>query len=159
MRVITGTEAQQILFEAGPRPESTNPKDIAAHDRVNMALLPPVSQIAVARVLEHGAEKYGPYNWRSTKVGALTYVAAIQRHLAAWVDGEDLDPESRLPHIAHIAAGCAILLDAAATGNLIDDRPPAGPAGDYVKAIASGKNPFHNHGPTVEDPLPPAGSV
>ena len=44
------------------------------------------------------------------------------RHLNAWRDGEDLDPESGLSHIAHIATSCNILLDAAACGTLQDDR-------------------------------------
>jgi hypothetical protein len=69
-----------------------------------------------------GAEKYGPYNWRKTGVCASTYVSAIMRHLNAWRDGEDLDPESGISHIAHIATSCNILLDAGHCGTLQDDR-------------------------------------
>lgn len=64
----------------------------------------------------------GDFNWRRTGVCATTYVSAIMRHLNAWRDGEDLDPESGLSHIAHIATSCNILLDAAACGTLQDDR-------------------------------------
>jgi len=51
-----------------------------------------------------------------------TYVAAIMRHLNAWRDGEDLDPESGISHIAHIACSCNILLDAQHCNTLQDDR-------------------------------------
>jgi hypothetical protein len=44
------------------------------------------------------------------------------RHLNAWRDGEDLDPESGISHIAHIATSCNILMDAAVCGTLQDDR-------------------------------------
>ena len=69
-----------------------------------------------------GAEKYGPFNWRETGVCATTYVAAIMRHLNAWRDGEDLDPESGISHIAHVACSCNILLDAKHCNTLQDDR-------------------------------------
>jgi hypothetical protein len=67
-------------------------------------------------------EQYGAYNWRRTGVCATTYVAAIMRHLNAWRDGEDLDPESGISHIAHIACSCNILLDAQHCDTLQDDR-------------------------------------
>jgi hypothetical protein len=44
------------------------------------------------------------------------------RHLNAWRDGEDVDPESGRSHIAHIAASCNILLDAEHCGTLQDER-------------------------------------
>lgn len=64
----------------------------------------------------------GDFNWRRTGVCATTYVSAIMRHLNAWRDGEDLDPESGISHIAHIATSCNILMDAEACGTLQDDR-------------------------------------
>jgi hypothetical protein len=69
-----------------------------------------------------GSEKYGSHNWRKTGVCASTYVNAILRHLNAWRDGEDLDPESGISHIAHVACCCNILLDAEYCGKLQDDR-------------------------------------
>jgi hypothetical protein len=69
-----------------------------------------------------GADKYGPYNWRKTKVCTTTYIAAMMRHLNAWRDGEDLDPESGITHLAHVVASCNILMDAAACNTLEDDR-------------------------------------
>jgi hypothetical protein len=99
-----------------------DPKGEAGSKKAPMWLLPPVALEQTAWVAKLGAEKYGPYNWRITGVCATTYVSAIMRHLNAWRDGEDLDPESGISHIAHIATSCNILMDAAACGTLQDDR-------------------------------------
>jgi hypothetical protein len=81
---------------------------------------------SIAIGLKEGAEKYGPWNWRSTKVEVMTYVGAIYRHMAAFVDGEDIDPDSPVgkKHLDGVAASLAILIDAIAGGFAIDNRPP-----------------------------------
>jgi hypothetical protein len=105
-----------------------DPKGEAGSKKTPMWLLPPVALEQTAWVHKLGNEKYGPFNWRATGVCATTYVSAILRHLNAWRDGEDLDPESGISHIAHIATSCNILMDAEACGTLQDDRNkrPAG---------------------------------
>ena len=85
-----------------------------------------MAEAQIAAVLGHGATKYGPWNWRSTPIHATSYIAAIRRHLVAWLDGEDNDPESGLSHLAHVAAGLMILMDAEAVKTLVDDRPKSG---------------------------------
>lgn len=75
-----------------------------------------------AAVHKHGADKYGKLNWRLDKITATTYVGAMRRHLNAWAEGEDLDPESGKPHLTHLRACCAVVLDAAMHGTLIDNR-------------------------------------
>lgn len=75
-----------------------------------------------AKCHKHGADKYGVRNWRIDKILTSTYEGAILRHFLAWQEGEDIDPESGVSHLAHIRACCAILLDAAKYGTLIDDR-------------------------------------
>jgi hypothetical protein len=57
----------------------------------------------LARVLTFGASKYEPNNWRSGIVNSRL-IASLLRHLAAIQRGEDIDPESGLPHIDHL--GC-----------------------------------------------------
>lgn len=101
-----------------------DPKGKAGSLKAPMELLPPVALIETAWVHGLGAVKYRRYNWRDTKVNASTYVSAIMRHLMAYQSREDKDPESGRSHLAHIAAGCNILMDAAHHGTLIDDRPP-----------------------------------
>lgn len=99
-----------------------DPKGEAGSKKAPMWLLPPVALEQTAWVHKLGNDKYGPFNWRKTGVCATTYVSAIMRHLNAWRDGEDRDPESGISHIAHIATSCNILMDAAACGTLQDDR-------------------------------------
>ena len=75
-----------------------------------------------AKVHKSGADKYGVRNWRKAEILASTYEGAILRHFIAWASGQDLDPESGLPHLNHIRACCAIVLDSTEAGTLIDDR-------------------------------------
>lgn len=75
-----------------------------------------------ARVHKHGADKYGVRNWQIDEILASTYEGAILRHFLAWASGEDIDPDSGEPHLNHIRACCAVVLDAQAHQKLIDDR-------------------------------------
>jgi len=99
-----------------------DPKGAAGALKTPLGLIPSYAMEQTAWVHKLGAEKYGPYNWRKTGVCASTYVNAILRHLNAWRDGETLDPESGISHLAHVACSCNILLDAGFCGTLQDDR-------------------------------------
>lgn len=114
-----------------------NPKQRYGDAKVPIGLFPPVAILYGALACKQGAEKYGPYNWRDKTVEAMTYVHAAERHLMAWADGEDLDPESGQPHLGHVLACLAILADATEQGNLIDNRPPAGKAGPMLRERAT----------------------
>jgi len=70
-------------------------------------LLPWKATGAIVDVLTFGAKKYAPNNWRKVPEARERYLAAALRHLVAWGDGEDTDPESGLHHLAH--AGCCVL--------------------------------------------------
>jgi len=82
-----------------------------------------------------GAEKYGPYNWRTKGVKLSVYLGAIDRHLAAFKDRQDLDPESGFTHLSHVAACLAIIADADGVGKLTDDRPVPGGAAKMLEAL------------------------
>lgn len=110
-----------------PLLDPTNPKDLVGDTKVPMDLFPVAGAIYGAMAMKNGAAKFGPFNWRSSKVRFSVYLAAMERHLAALRDGEDDAPDSGLPHVAHLIANGAILADALEGGFLIDDRPPAGP--------------------------------
>jgi hypothetical protein len=99
-----------------------DPKGAAGALKTPLGLIPPYAMEQTALVHKLGSDKYGPYNWRKTGVCASTYVNAILRHLNAWRDGETLDPESGISHLAHVACSCNILLDADHCGTLQDDR-------------------------------------
>lgn len=110
-----------------------NPKDLIGVKKPNLALVPPSSALYQAQAMMDGAAKYGPYNWRENPVLAMVYIAAAQRHIASYLDGEDIDPKSGVPHLGHGLACLGILADATETGNLKDDRPVKGPAADMVR--------------------------
>lgn len=76
-----------------------------------------------------GAEKYGPFNWRTNSVAASVYIAAALRHILAYADGQDIDEDSGYPVLAHALASLAIAVDATETGNLVDDRVKGAAAG------------------------------
>jgi len=75
-----------------------------------------------AYVHQHGAGKYGKNNWTIDEIRASTYIGAMFRHYKAWAEGEDLDPDSGKPHLTHLRACCAVVMDADKHGKLIDDR-------------------------------------
>jgi len=100
-----------------------NPKDIQGMKKPQLHLIPPRVLREVARVMEHGASKYGAYNWREQEIQASQYISANGRHTGTWWEGEDIDPDSGLNHIYHAIATLIILADTIVGENLIDDRP------------------------------------
>jgi hypothetical protein len=105
-----------------------NPKKVQGDKKIPLHLVPPALVIGAARALSEGADKYGAYNWRELPVETTTYISAILRHLYAYLDGEDLDPESAgKHHLDGCAASLAILMDSLESKDLIDNRPPPGP--------------------------------
>lgn len=113
-----------------------NPKSRFGALKPPLHLIPPSAKVELAAAFAEGAEKYGAFNWREKKVSTSVYKAAAERHLDAFWDGENLDPLSGVHHLGHAMACCALLLDAIATGNLIDDRPTPGCAGELHRAYA-----------------------
>lgn len=108
-----------------------DPKGEAGRLKCPLHLLPPVGMEEAAWAHLLGAEKYGAWNWRDTKVRASVYVAAAMRHLNAWRDGQDNDHESGRSHLGHAMACFNIILDAKAHGTLIDDRAGRGPLSSF----------------------------
>lgn len=104
--------------------KSHDPKGPAGALKPQLQLIPPVLSEEAAKAHALGAQKYGPWNWRSSQVEVMTYIGAMKRHIDAFMEGQDIDPESGAHHLGHVATGCGIVLDAARHGTLIDNRPP-----------------------------------
>ena len=85
-------------------------------------LLPPDPLHDIAAILDFGAKKYDSWNW-SKGIKYSRVFAATLRHLWAWWKGEDLDPESGLPHLAHAGCNVLFLLQYTRTRKSFDDRP------------------------------------
>jgi hypothetical protein len=71
--------------------------------KTRMDLIDPLAIEGLAKVLTFGAEKYAAHNWRKG-IANSRLIAAMLRHMFAIMRGEDIDPESGLPHIDHV--GC-----------------------------------------------------
>lgn len=76
-----------------------------------------------ARVWMYGKEKYAAWNWVKGQQWSVPY-ASLMRHLSSWQRGEDVDPESGLPHLAHVACNVRMLILYGKIYKEGDDRPP-----------------------------------
>lgn len=99
-----------------------NPKDLLGANKLPLHLWPTTATALGCLALLDGALKYGRQNFRAIGVRASIYYDATLRHMQAWFEGEDVDPESGLPHLAHALACIAILIESDVKGNLMDDR-------------------------------------
>ncbi len=88
-------------------------------------LLSPIAKAHWALAQFAGMLKYGAWNWRAVGVRSSVYTSALRRHLDAYESGEESDPADGTHHLGNAMACAAILLDAAAAGKLVDDRPPS----------------------------------
>ena len=73
-----------------------------------MDLIPPKVLEEEGNVYGYGATKYDDNNWAKGYKWSLS-IAALMRHLTAWVGGEDRDPESGCHHLAHVRWHCGTL--------------------------------------------------
>jgi hypothetical protein len=131
----------------------TNPKDLIGSDKLPLHLWPETASALGSLALLDGALKYGRSNFREIGVRSSIYFDACRRHLQFWFEGEDDDPDSRLPHLAHALACLAIIVDAEAAGKLNDDRMVRGgyrelmnelaPHVPRLKLLHAGKSPKH----------------
>lgn len=101
----------------------SNPKDLLGSKKPSLSKIPSIALLWESLAMMDGAGKYNPYNWRDNKVVASIYIDACKRHLDAWFEGQQFADDSGCHHLGHARACLGILLDAEATGNLIDDRP------------------------------------
>ncbi len=84
-------------------------------------LLAPEAMLGIAAVLEVGAKKYAENNWRKGMKWGKT-IACLLRHTFYFMAGEDLDKESGLPHVDHIACNAMFLQTYYREFKDLDDR-------------------------------------
>lgn len=82
------------------------------HDvgKTRFELVDPYALEQLARVLTYGARKYSAGEWRGLENWAERYHGALMRHLIAWQGGEQMDPESGLPHLSHVLCNAHFLV-------------------------------------------------
>lgn len=115
---------KKLKKEAPAEKEVGNPKDAIGSAKIPLGLIPYSALCCAALAHYEGNLKYGRWNWRGNKVRASIYLDALNRHIAKWVNGEAVDPVTRVPHLGSAIACLNIIIDAAVQNKLIDDRPP-----------------------------------
>lgn len=77
---------------------------------------------STADVFAYGANKYAAWNWTKGMPWSKV-IGCLKRHLAAIESGEDIDPESGLPHIGHLMCNALMLEHYRENYKTGDDRP------------------------------------
>ena len=104
--------------------KDTNPKDAIGTSKVSFSVIPAPVLAELGLAMLEGAIKYRRHNYRIAGVRASVYYDASFRHLMAWWEGEDIDPDSGISHITKAIAGLVVLRDSMMMENWNDDRPP-----------------------------------
>jgi len=73
-------------------------------------LLPWEALERIGEVLTYGANKYNLDGWKTGGSTKYRYEAALLRHFSKYKLGEDLDNESGISHLAHMATNALFLL-------------------------------------------------
>lgn len=107
-KVLYIDEEGEVSAKAETRDTDQSAK--ADKGKLELSLVNPKLVKAVAEVRMYGTEKYGDSeNWQ--KVEPKRYVDALYRHLLAYIEGDEVDEESGLSHLAHMACNISFLLD------------------------------------------------
>lgn len=99
-----------------------NLKTAVAMKKPGISAIPPVAIYALGAAMQDGVNKYEKYNWRDAGATTSIFFDAMARHLFAWYSGESYASDSKVHHLAHLMAGCAIMLDSELHEKLNDDR-------------------------------------
>lgn len=139
----------------------SNPKDAVGIRKAPLSVVPMnvIAEVGVGML--EGASKYGRHNYRGVGVRSSVYFDAAMRHMVAWWEGEDVDPDSGLSHVTKAICTLVVLRDAMLAGRLRDDRPPRSAPfytvlNEKSAAIVdthAGKSP--HHWTLADDPEPP----
>lgn len=150
------------LLDAAPgniveiKTKPSNPKDIFGSNKVSLSMVPAGVLMELALAMQEGALKYGRHNYRVIGVRASIYYDAAMRHMAAFWEGEDLDPDSGagLHHITKAISSLTVLRDAMINGCWTDDRPPRLPKDwlNDLNAVAKELNDKAATKPTIAAP-------
>jgi len=118
--------------------KATNPKDAVGIRKAPLSTVPSGVMAEVGVAMLEGARKYGRHNYRIAGVRASVYYDALMRHMLAWWEGEDVDPDSNLSHVTKAITTLVVLRDAMMQDMLTDDRPPrSAPFFEELNAKAS----------------------
>lgn len=95
-----------------------------AEQKPPLALIPASALEGIASVIEFGANKHGLHDWRKG-FPWLERLSSAQRHIQAFIEGNDLDDEeggSGLCHLDHAMCQLAFVREYMVTHPECDDR-------------------------------------
>lgn len=118
-RKVFPLDTTEDLKNHNPKMEARGMK--ADNGKPSVGLIPREFIEGVAMAFDYGAKKYGRHNYRQGLQVSRTLDAAM-RHLIAFNDGENDDPESGLNHLYHAAASIAMCLYSLDHHPGLDDR-------------------------------------
>ncbi len=93
----------------------------ADNGKPKISLIPSVAIKETAKAFTFGADKYGQHNYRKG-IAYTRLIDAAMRHILAFADGENNDPESGNSHLGHASANLAMLMDMFERRKDLDDR-------------------------------------
>lgn len=124
IKTVTRTNVQPVIQEKQPEQgevfnaDAPNAADAVGgrkndSGKIRYDLISPEWEEGLAEILTGapgvgGAEEYGARNWEDGLDVSRVY-AALRRHIAAWIKGEDNDPKSGKSHLFH-ANACLMFL-------------------------------------------------
>lgn len=77
--------------------------------KLKWSLMPFEQLEDVVKVLQNGALKYSPDNWKKCD-DPKRYKDALMRHTVAYMKGEKVDKEDNISHLAHAICNCLFLM-------------------------------------------------
>jgi hypothetical protein len=89
--------------------------------KISMVFDAPNALRFASEVLMFGEDKYARGNWQKG-LPWTEITDSLLRHVLAFNNGEDIDPESSLPHVGHILVNALFLAEMFAENKKFDDR-------------------------------------
>lgn len=126
-------EHEALTFHPLPTQKATNPKDSIGIRKAPLSTIPLGVVVEMGVGMLEGAAKYGRHNYRCAGIRESVYFDATMRHLIAYWEGEDIDPDSGLSHLTKAMCSLAVWRDAQMQGMATDDRPPR--SANFYKAM------------------------
>lgn len=122
--MITEEQFVAAMNRKDPGIKLSNPKDAIGVRKAPMSTIPANVLAEMGAAMLEGTAKYGRHNYREVGVRASIYYDAVLRHIFAWWEGEDIDPDSGMSHITKAMTALVVLRDSMTRNNWTDDRPP-----------------------------------
>lgn len=121
-------EEEEIMREMGMLKNEKDPRGLSQHEagakldhgKPNLDLVLgefPRALTEVGQVGTFGANKYTPRGWLQVDNAVERYSSALLRHYLSHRKGEDVDPDSGLSHLAHMAWNALAVLELIERGN------------------------------------------